>query len=97
MSEIVCTLDSGEFNRKRTDLLPGLIARSIGREELPEGLRWRFAPDDGLLAQIATVIDAERRCCRFLRFELIVESNGGEISLSATGPAGTREFLASLV
>ncbi len=96
MDEIACTLDPDDLNRRRVDLLPGLIARSVGREELPDGLRWRFTPDDGLLAQIATVIDAERRCCRFLRFELIVESNGGEISLSATGPAGTREFLASL-
>jgi hypothetical protein len=96
MSEIVCTLGSHEFNRKRTDLLPGLIARSIGREGLPDGLRWRFAAEDGLLAQIATVIDAERRCCRFLRFELIVEPNGGSIWVSATGPAGTRDFLASL-
>ena len=97
MDEIACTLNQDDFNRRRVDLLPGLIARSVGRDELPDGLRWRFAPDDGLLAQIATVIDAERRCCRFLRFELIVEPNGGEISLSATGPAGAREFLATLV
>ena len=97
MDEIACTLDLDDLNRRRVDLLPGLIARSVGREDLPDGLRWRFTPEDGLLAQIATVIDAERRCCRFLRFELIVEPNGGEISLSATGPAGTREFLASLV
>ena len=55
---------------------PDSIARSAVCEELPDGLRWRFAPEDGLLAQIATVIDAERRCCRFLRFEVIVEPNG---------------------
>ena len=96
MSEIACTLDSDDFNRLRVELLPGLIARSATREELPDGLRWRFAPEDGLLAQIATVIDAERRCCRFLRFEVIVEPNGGSIWVSATGPAGTREFLGSL-
>ena len=97
MDEIACTLDPDDLNRRRVDLLPGLIARSVGREELSDGLRWRFMPEDGLLAQIATVIDAERRCCRFLRFELIVEPNGGTIWVSATGPAGTREFLGSLV
>ena len=97
MDEIACTLDGDEFHRRRADLLPGLIARSVERAELPDGVRWRFAPEDGLLDQIATVIDAERRCCRFLRFELVVEPNGGAIWLSATGPAGTREFLASLI
>lgn len=96
MDEIACTLNSDDFNRRRVELLPGLIARSAACEELPDGLRWRFAPEDGLLAQIATVIDAERRCCRFLRFEVIVEPNGGAICVSATGPAGTREFLGSL-
>ena len=97
MDEIACTLDPDDLNRRRVDLLPGLIAKSVGREELPDGLRWRFTQEDGLLAQIATVIDAERRCCRFLRFELIVESNSGDISLSATGPAGSRDFLATLL
>ena len=97
MDEIACALDPDDLNRRRVDLLPGLIARSVDREELPDGMRWRFAPEDGLLAQIAAVIDAERRCCRFLRFELIVEPNLGSVWLNATGPAGTREFLASLV
>jgi hypothetical protein len=96
MSEIVCTLDDNEFQRRRSDLLPGLLAQSSSAEALADGMRWRFEPRDGLLAQIAAVVDAERRCCRFLRFELTVEPNLGPIWLSATGPAGTREFLASL-
>jgi hypothetical protein len=96
MSEIVCTLDDSEFHRRRTDLLPGLLARSSSAEPLADGMRWRFEPGDGLLAQIAAVVDAERRCCRFLRFDLTVEPDLGPIWLSATGPAGTREFLSSL-
>jgi hypothetical protein len=96
MSEIICTLDSGDLNRRRAELLPGLVARATESEQLTEGRRWRFTPADGLLEQIAAVIDAERRCCRFLRFELIVEPDLGPVWLSATGSAGTREFLDQL-
>ena len=49
MDEIACTLNADDFNRRRVELLPGLIARSAACEELPDGLRWRFAPEDGLL------------------------------------------------
>ena len=49
MDEIVCTLEGDEFHRRRADLLPGLITRSVERAELPDGVRWRFAPEDGLL------------------------------------------------
>ena len=44
-----------------------------------------------------TVIDAERRCCRFLRFSVLVEADAGPIVVEITGPPGTREFLEALV
>jgi hypothetical protein len=97
MEPIACSLDPDDFNGRRRDLLPGLIARAEESELLPDGMRWRFAAVDGLLPQMAAVIDAERRCCRFLRFDLSVEADGGPVWLSATGPAGTRELLASLI
>jgi hypothetical protein len=45
---------------------------------------------------IAHAIDAERRCCRFLRFDLTVEPDAGPVVLDLTGPPGTREFIAAL-
>ena len=49
-----------------------------------------------MLAAIAATVDAERQCCRFLRFQLTVEPDVGEISLDLTGPPGTREFVSAL-
>ena len=46
---------------------------------------------------MAEVIDAERRCCRFLRIELTVQPADGPVQLRLTGPAGTREFLRDLL
>jgi hypothetical protein len=93
---VACTLGPAEFASRRDTLLPGLIARAAGSEALPDGMRWRFAPSQDLLIGLAAVIDAERRCCPFLRFQVVVEADGGSVWLAVTGPPGTREFLTHL-
>jgi hypothetical protein len=52
---------------------------------------------DNTLGLIARAIDAERQCCRFLRFRVTVEPDEGPILLELTGPEGTREFLTALM
>ena len=49
------------------------------------------------LALIANVVEAERQCCRFLRFGIQVEPDDGPVYLDLTGPPGTREFLAGVL
>jgi hypothetical protein len=53
-------------------------------------------PAEDTLALILKTVEAERECCRFLRFQITVESDGGPVSVELTGPAGTREFVAAL-
>jgi len=48
------------------------------------------------LTAAAKMIDAERQCCRFLRFVVVVEEDGGDMWLEVTGPEGTAEFLEAL-
>jgi hypothetical protein len=92
---IVCTLDRESLRTQGDNLLPSLIAEAEAREELEDGYRFRFAKAD-VLARLLRVIEAERKCCRFLRFEVLLEPDLGPISLTVTGPPGTREFLAAL-
>ena len=94
---IACTLTPTELQSRGAQLLPGLVARAIGRVPVTNGFRWAFAPTEGLLAELAHVIEAERRCCRFLRFAVAAEPDGGQISLEVTGPPGTARFLDQLV
>jgi hypothetical protein len=94
---IACTLTPEALAARRAGLLPGLAGRADGREETPDGMRLRFAASSDTLHAIATAIDAERLCCRFLTFELTVEQDGGPVWLTLTGPQGTREFLAGLL
>jgi len=93
---IVCSLNAGELRARAEDLLPGLLRAAVERHDLPDGWRLRFAPREGLLPDIARTIDAESRCCRFLRFLLTVEPDQGPVWLEITGPEGTREFLSDL-
>ena len=93
---IACTLSAAELQERRGGLLPGLLARAVERRAIAGGYRWRFAPSATLLSQLAPVIEAERHCCRFLRFVVEAEPDGGPISLEVTGPPGTPEFLDQL-
>jgi hypothetical protein len=95
MSElpIVCGLQPGELRQRREGLLAELGRRVRGREDRSDGIRLEFPPGGDTLALIASVVDAERRCCRFLRFSIEVEPGDGPIYLELTGPPGTREFL----
>lgn len=94
---IACTLTPEAIRTRRAGLLPGLLSRIESCETLPEGYRLRFAATGDVLTAIAQTIDAERQCCRFLRFLVTVEPDGGPISLDITGPPGTSEFLDGLL
>ena len=59
------------------------------------GHRLRFAASEDKLAMIARTVEAERQCCRFLRFQITVEADG-PISVELLGPPGTREFVSAL-
>ncbi len=92
---VACSLDARELAQRQADLRQGILARAISIETLPDGRRWRFRESDGLLSALGAVIDAERRCCRFLNFALTAEPDLGEVTLDVTGPEGTREALAA--
>jgi len=94
---IVCTLSPETVATRRGELLPGLVRQAEAVENLPDGLRLRFAPSDDTLAAITRTIAAERLCCRFLRFELSVAPDGGPFFLSVRGPEGAHDFLAALI
>jgi hypothetical protein len=93
---IVCTLDAATLITRRAGLLRELVRRAEHREEHSDGYRLGFAGSEDALTLIARTINAERLCCRFLRFHLTVEPDGGPLYLDLTGPPGTREFLSAL-
>ena len=94
---VACTLGPAALIARREGLLTELLRRADEQQELPDGYRLRFTAGGDTLAVIARAIDAERQCCRFLRFRLTVDPDGGPIHLELTGPPGTREFVSALL
>ena len=92
---VACELSASEIEARRDGLLPGLLVQAQERLRLSNGFRWRFAPSGELLAAAAKTIDAERQCCRFLKFVFTIEPGLGAMWLEITGPQGTTEFLAT--
>lgn len=94
---IACTLGPAALKARREDLLGGLVRGADERLDVPNGYRIRFAPDNDVLHRIASVVEVERQCCRFLRFQVTVDPDGGPVWLEFTGPPGAREFLAGML
>ena len=94
---IACTLTPEALRTRREGLLMGLVRRAERREDLDDGLRLEFAPSAETIALIARAVEAERHCCRFLRFRMTVEPDGGPVLLELTGPGGTRDFVSALI
>ena len=94
---IACTLTPEELRRGREALLPGLIARAQAHEAVAGGFRFRFKSEAGLIPALAAMIEAERRCCRFLHFQVTAEPDEGPVWLEVTGPAGTTDLLAGWI
>ena len=94
---IACSLTAQQLAEMRDGLLPGLLSKAGAKESIRDGFRWRFDPMPGLLKEIGAVIDAEHRCCPFLRFLLVVEPGDVPATLEVTGPNGTEEFLSTLL
>ena len=93
----MCTLPSDAIQARRADLLPGLADRASRRHATVDGYRLVFDASSETLRAITDVIDAERQCCRWMRFELVVSPGGGEMALTVRGPGEAREFFDALL
>src|SRR5215470_7322828 len=93
---IACTLSPDELRATADSLLPGLIRDGRRVTPLPDGLRIELDATSETLRQVVDVIERERRCCAFLRFELGVPPNAGAFSLTVTGPDGSSLLFADL-
>lgn len=90
---VACSLTDPEFRERERTLLARFRAVVVMKEELADGYEFRIRGDDDAIVAAAELIAAERKCCRFLKFELIASSNIEPPVLRVTGPAGTKDFL----
>ena len=94
---VACCLSDEELRNREATLLAQFKAALIKREELDDGYLFRILGDKKSIALVSELIMAERECCPFLKFELSLEPGSGPVSVRMTGPAGTKEFLKSIL
>jgi len=103
-SDNIAAAGSGQGERFRSTALPSPFdpfiqngqhdERQNRRCDQPsDGYQVTFAADGDLLNTIVATIDAERKCCPFLQFDLLLPAGEGDAVLTITGPDGTRTFL----
>jgi hypothetical protein len=94
---IACALTSAELREREATLLAQFRAAIIKTEELQDGYAFHIPGDGERIRQVAELIVAERECCPFLVFEVSALPNMGPVTVRVSGPAGTKEFLSSLL
>ncbi len=93
---IACLLTDSELDERRREVLQKIRGAVKEIQEIDDGFRYRFLPDDARLVELARLVEFEHKCCPFLTFRIIVEPGDGPIWLELSGPVGTKEFLADL-
>lgn len=94
---IACSLTTVELRDREATLLAQFRSAVIETEELQEGYAFRLPGDGEWIGLIAELIVAERECCPFLAFEVAALSNMGPVIVRVIGPAGTKEFLRTVL
>jgi hypothetical protein len=94
---VACCLSNEELRSREATLLAQFKSALLTTEGLSDGYLFRIPGDKKWLAVAAELIAAERECCPFLRFELTAEPAMGPVTVRMTGPAGTKEFLKSIL
>ena len=93
---IVCTpelIPPGRRAEHRRRLAELVMARALHAHADGEGFILAYRAEDFL--ELAKWVDLERLCCSFASFELRADGNG--VALRIAGPAGTAEYLSSLI
>jgi hypothetical protein len=93
---IACLLDDKELQRRRSDHLDKAGKLLTGERELPNGIEYSFRIQDDIVALLAEIISLERKCCPFLDMAMFIRSGEDDVSLTLSGPDGTKEAVRSL-
>jgi rhodanese-related sulfurtransferase len=90
---IACSLEAGELAKRGESLRSELFRHVEERQELPDGMRYRFPGSDEFKDKLLAFAAAERTCCAFFRIELAFEPGLGPIWLTLSGPDGVKDFI----
>jgi hypothetical protein len=91
---IACTLSAAEYRARIADLA-ALAAHALrSRTQTADGERLVFADSDEIERELCAAVEAEARCCAFLRIDLQRADDGLVVDIA--GPPDARPIIAEL-
>ena len=90
---IACTLTEIELRQRRQTIIEIFRKMEITVTELSDGYAYNFAATSEALTQIAQLVDMERQCCPFLKFNIVVEAGKAPMRLEVTGPEQAKKAI----
>jgi len=93
---IACNLNAfdPEQTARHRELLMQLRSVVQNTEETEDSLIFTLPSDTETCLAVMEFITLERRCCTFLTFGVTIPPQGGPLTLTMSGPEGTKEILA---
>ena len=90
---IACSLSDRELAMRSESVRSELFAGATETVEFESGYAFRFSAEGDWWSRIVEFVNAERHCCSFFKFEIIVEPGSGPIWLSLSGADGVKQFI----
>ena len=70
-----------------------LIAARKEIVAMPGGYEFQYSPSDVSVAEVASWVTTEAKCCPFFNFHIDLEREGNLVCLGLTGDEGTKAFI----
>lgn len=90
---VACSLTDAAFRARRDTIQRDLFSGQRSSVPQLDGYRFSFPPDDVWLGRITEFVLAERQCCPFLTFRVVVQAGETGVDLELSGPPGSRTFI----
>src|SRR5690242_2750993 len=90
---ILCTLSPEQVAQRREHVIKQLFQKTLERRELQDGFEFVFPSSEAVLAEVVEFVAFERKCCRFLSFEVAFEPEEGPIHLRLLGCQDAKDVI----
>src|SRR5262249_4783456 len=86
----VGALTGAEWKHLEKDLVPQLVAATVGHDELPDGFSFRI---HGSFQELGAWLDLVRRCCPSIAYDLALTPELGDATLRIHGASDAKAFI----
>ncbi len=93
--QLACRLIGSDLAERKALIATDLLDHAEAITELPYGYELRFAGGEGWAERVFEFVRLERQCCPFIRFEITLAPDDGQITLRLMGNPEVKRFIAA--